>query len=77
MRTGVLSRGESGRDEKITTDHLVPRLRMSGATPPLRLYTFMAWTGKTSLSLLLLIYVMWTKFKGVKSGDIPIATTRF
>jgi hypothetical protein len=27
--------------------HLVPRLRMSGAMPTLRLYAFMVWTGKT------------------------------
>jgi hypothetical protein len=27
---------------------LVPRLRMSGALPLLRLYAFMAWTGETT-----------------------------
>ena len=33
---------------KLTTDfHLVPRLRMSGDTPPLTLKAFMAWTGIT------------------------------
>jgi len=30
--------------------YLVPRLRTSGATPQLPLYSFMAWTGKTYLS---------------------------
>jgi hypothetical protein len=27
--------------------HLAPRLRMSGAAPPLRLYAFMVYVGRT------------------------------
>jgi hypothetical protein len=41
---GALSLGVSGRGVKLTTHfHLVPRLRVSGAIPPLLQYTFMAW----------------------------------
>jgi hypothetical protein len=33
---------------KLTTDlHVVPRLRMNGAVPPLPFYAFMSWTGTT------------------------------
>jgi hypothetical protein len=46
--TGVLSRGESGRGLKFTTlAHLTPRLRVTGAVPLRRLYTFIAYTDTT------------------------------
>jgi len=43
MDTGVISQGQSGQGVKVTTHlHLLPKLRMSGATPLLLLYAFMA-----------------------------------
>jgi hypothetical protein len=43
--TAVPSRGESGRDVKLTTHlYLVQRLRKSGAIPLLPLYAYMALT---------------------------------
>lgn len=46
MRTGVLSRGISGRGVWLATQlHLEPRLRMRTAIPPHRLYAFLAGTG--------------------------------
>ena len=45
-------RGQSGRGAKLTIlFHIVPRLRMSGAKALLPLYAFMAWTGKSLLSI--------------------------
>jgi len=53
MGTGVFLSGLNGRGVKLTTHlHLVPRLRMNGATPPHPLYTFKMWTGKTLFFLL-------------------------
>ena len=50
MSTGVVF-----RCVRLTTHfQLVPRLRMSGAMPPVLLYILMAWTGKT-LRLYLII----------------------
>jgi hypothetical protein len=44
----VLSLGYRGQGMKlITGDLLMPRLRMSGAIPPLLVNAFMAWTGAT------------------------------
>jgi hypothetical protein len=38
---------ESSRGMALTTpSHLVPRLRMGGAIPLLRLYVYLAWTGE-------------------------------
>jgi hypothetical protein len=66
--TGVLSRGYSGRGVKLTTHfYLIPRLRMSGAVPLLRLYTFMAWTGRT-LPFTKSIVTMWP-FRFVSNAD--------
>jgi hypothetical protein len=45
--------GGRGRDVLLTTQlHQVPRLRMSGAVLPLRLYFFVGWT-KTTLPFFL------------------------
>ena len=41
---------------------LAPRLRMSGAIPLLRLYAFMAWTGKTYLFTISTVYVFHSFF---------------
>lgn len=55
--TRVLSQGLSSWGMKLTTHlHLVPRLRISGATLLLPLYAFLAWTGKT-----LFIYLFISK----------------
>jgi hypothetical protein len=49
MCTGLyFSRGKSDRGVKLTSHlHVVPRWNMKGVTPPLRLYVFMAWTGRS------------------------------
>jgi len=48
VRTRVLSQGKSSEGVELTTDfHLVPKLRVRGATPQLTLHAFMAWTGIT------------------------------
>jgi hypothetical protein len=66
--TGVLSRGYSGRDVKLTTHfHLIPWLRMSGTVAHLTLYTFMAWTGRT-LPFTKSI-VTWWSFSLVSNAD--------
>jgi hypothetical protein len=44
MGTGVVSRGLGARMLLSIHFHIVPRLRMSGATPLLPLYAFKAWT---------------------------------
>jgi hypothetical protein len=41
---------------------LAPRLRISGAIPLLRLYAFMAWTGKTYLFTISTVYVFHSFF---------------
>ena len=44
-------RGLSGQGVRLTTHlHIVPKLRMCGATPHLPIYTFMAWTQTTLCS---------------------------
>lgn len=45
MGTVVLSQGQSGRVVKLTTDHLVQRLRMSETVPLLASYAIIAQTG--------------------------------
>jgi hypothetical protein len=46
MGTGLLTRRYSSRGVMLTTHHLLePRLSMSGATPLLPLYAFLAWSG--------------------------------
>jgi len=50
MRTGVLSRGISGRGVWLVTQlHLVPRLRMSTAITAHRLYAFLAGRDKSAV----------------------------
>jgi hypothetical protein len=44
---GSLPEKNSEGVKLITAFHLVPRLRMSAATPPLTLHAFMAWIGIT------------------------------
>ena len=74
MRTGVLSRGESGQDLKITSYlHLVPKLRMSGAIP-LVPYTHL-WRGKRKLHLLMLVSQptgWWRTVEGLMNGEMQI-----
>jgi len=44
----VISRRQNAQGEKLTMHlHLVPKLRISGAIPPLPLHVFMAWEGKS------------------------------
>ena len=47
VRIWVYPRGVKRPDHDVTTDHLAPSLRMSGAIPLLPPYAFMAWTERT------------------------------
>jgi len=60
MGTGIRSQGYNGRSMKLTRHiYLVPKLSVSGATPLLPPYAFMAWTG-TTLPLPLPLYICVT-----------------
>ena len=56
--TGFVYGGQSGLFVKLAPHLLIPRLRISGAVPLIRLYVFMAWTGTTLLFSLHLIGIM-------------------
>jgi len=48
---GYFAREQTGQSLMlITQPHLAPRLKISGATPPLPLYTFTPWTGTILLT---------------------------
>jgi len=44
----VISRRQNAQGKKLTIHlHLVPRLKINGAIPPILLHAFMAWEGKS------------------------------
>ena len=73
MDNGILSRWQSSRDVKLTTDlHLVPRWRMSGAIRLLPQYAFVTWTGKTLPSTIFIQAVRVVSLGGeVRTPDLP------